>query len=110
MTIAPATSEKIDTEVTAFLPKNSRGYITSKFKTDEINELFYGELFSGWKYLNKSFEDNIEIEKGHPIVFFVVEPENLKFHHRTSKTMTKKEKKNYMSKNKKADRRLFKLL
>ena len=70
MTIAPATSEKTDTEVTAFLPKNSRGYITSKFKTDEINELFYGELFSGWKYLNKSFEDNIEIEKGHPIVFF----------------------------------------
>ena len=70
MTIAPATSEKIDTEVTAFLPKNSRGYITSKFKTDEINELFYGELFYGWKYLSKSFEDNIEIEKGHPIVFF----------------------------------------
>ena len=70
MTIAPATSEKIDTEVTAFLPKKSRGYITSKFKTDEINKLFYGELFYGWKYLNKSFEDNIEIEKGHPIVFF----------------------------------------
>ena len=69
LTIAPATSKKIDTEVTAFLPKNSRGYITSKFKTDEINELFYGELFYGWKYLNKSFEDNIEIEKGHPVFF-----------------------------------------
>ena len=39
-TIQPATIEKIDTEVTAFLPKKPRGYITSKFKTDEINELF----------------------------------------------------------------------
>ena len=41
-TIEPPTRKKIDTEVTAFLPKNSRGYITSKFRTDEINEHFYG--------------------------------------------------------------------
>ena len=38
--VEPATREKIDIEVTAFLPKNSRGYIASKFKTDEITELF----------------------------------------------------------------------
>ena len=38
--VEPATREKINIEVTAFLPKNSRGYIVSKFKTDEIIELF----------------------------------------------------------------------
>ena len=38
-TIEPPTRKKIDTEVTAFLPKNSREYITSKFRTDEH---FYG--------------------------------------------------------------------
>ena len=42
-TIDPAVNEKIDTEVTAFLPKNSRGFITSKFRTDGIDERFYGK-------------------------------------------------------------------
>ena len=49
-TIEPATSEKIGTEVTAFLPKNSREYITSKLKTDEIIELFMETITYGWKY------------------------------------------------------------
>ena len=31
-TIEGATNEKFDTELTALLPKNYRGYITSKFK------------------------------------------------------------------------------
>ena len=42
-TIDPAVNEKINTEVTAFLPKNSRGFITSKFRTDGIDEPFYGK-------------------------------------------------------------------
>ena len=46
----------------------------------------------------------MELEKGQPIGFFVVEPENLKFHHVPCKT---KEKKNYKPKNKKADRRIL---
>ena len=73
------TNKKIDTKVTAFLPNNSRGYITSKLKTDEINELFYGKHRLGLEILNKSFEDNIEIKKEQPIGFFVAEPENLNF-------------------------------
>ena len=77
-TIEPATSEKIDTEVSAFWPKNSKGYITSKFRTDEINELFCAKYCLWIEILNKSFEGNIEIEKGQRIDFFVVEPENLK--------------------------------
>ena len=78
-TIDPAANEKIDTEVTAFLPKNSKGFITSKFRTDEINERFYGKHRLWLEILNKSFQDNIEIKKKQPISFFVVEPENLKF-------------------------------
>ena len=109
-TIEPATSEKIDTEVSAFLPKNSKGYITSKFRTDEINELFCAKYCLWIEILNKSFEGNIEIEKGQRIDFFVVEPENLKFQHVLFKVNTKKVKKSYISKNKKTDRRLFKSL
>ena len=102
------TNKKIDTKVTAFLPNNSRGYITSKLKTDEINELFYGKHRLGLEILNKSFEDNIEIKKEQPIGFFVAEPENLKFQHVPCKTKAKK--KSYTLKNKKADRQIFKSL
>ena len=91
-TIELATSKKIDTEVTAFLLKNSRGYIESKFKTNEINEPFYGKHRLWMEILNKSFEDNIEVGKGQPIGFFVVEPESLKFHHAPCKTKAKKQK------------------
>ena len=42
--------------------------------------------------LNKSFEDNIEVGKGQPIGFFVVEPESLKFHHVLCKTKARKQK------------------
>ena len=63
-------NEKIDTEVTASFPNNSRGYITSKFKTDEINELFHGKHCLWLEMLNKSFEDNIETKKGQPIGSF----------------------------------------
>ena len=63
-------NEKIDTEVTALLPNNCRGYITSKFKTDEINKLFHGKHCLWLEMLNKSFEDNIETKKGQPIGSF----------------------------------------
>ena len=46
--------------------------------------------------LKKSSEDDIEVEKGQATGFFVVEPENLKFHHVLCKTKAKKEKKNYI--------------
>ena len=71
-----------------FLPKNSRGYITLKLRTDEINELFYGKHQPRLERLNKSFEE-IEIKKGQPVGFFVAEPENLKFQYIMWKTWPK---------------------
>ena len=37
---------------------------------------FYGKHCLWMGVLNKYFKDNIEIKKGQPIGFFVVEPEN----------------------------------
>ena len=102
--IEPASCKKIDTEVTAFLPTNSKGFLTSKFGGDEIIELFHGKHRLWVEIINKSFEDHI---KGQPLAFLVTEPENLKFQHVPQKKKTKKEKKSCISKTKKADRRLF---
>ena len=38
--IEPATSIKIDTEIVVFLPQNAKGYVTSIFREDEINETY----------------------------------------------------------------------
>ena len=105
--IEPASCRKIDTEVTAFLPTNSRCYLTSKFREDKINELFHGKHRLWEEMINKSFEGHIEIKKGQPLGFLVVEPENLKFQHVPQKKKTTKEKKSCILKTKKADGRLF---
>ena len=76
-----ASCRKIGTGITAFLPTNSSGFLTSKFRGDEINELFHGKQRLWVEILNKPFEDHIEIKKGQPLGFLVVEPENLKFQH-----------------------------
>lgn len=39
----PGTYRKINTEVTAFLPENSKGFLTSIFRENKIDELFYGK-------------------------------------------------------------------
>ena len=58
--------------------------------------------------MNKFFEDYIEIKKGQPLGFLVVEPENLKFQHvPPKKNKTKKEKSGCLLKMKKTDRRFF---
>ena len=109
--IEPATHRKIDTEVTSFLPTNSKGFLTSKFRSDEINELFRGKHRLWVEILKKSFEDYIKLGKGEVLGFLAVEPENLNFHHHgPAKKKTKKEKKGRISKTKKAYRRLFELL
>ena len=102
-----ASCRKIDTEVTAFLPTNSKGFLTSKFRGDEINEFFHGKHRLWVAILNKSFEHHIEIKKGQPLGFFVAEPENLEFQHGSQKEKAKKKKEGCISKTKKADRRLF---
>ena len=76
--IEPASCRKIYTEVTA---TNSKGFLTSKFRGNEINELFPGKHRLWIEIINKSFGDDIKIKKGQPLGFLVVEPENFKFQH-----------------------------
>ena len=71
---------KTDTEIAAFLPKNSRGLLTSMFKTDEGNGLFNGKHRLWVEILNKLFEHTIKIERHSPLGIFVIDPENLKIH------------------------------
>ena len=105
--IETATYKKIDTEVTAFLPTDSKGFLTSRFRGEEINVLFHGKHRLRVEIVNKSFEDHIEIKRGQLLDFLVVEPENLEFQHVPQKKKAKKKKKSCISKTKKADRRLF---
>ena len=48
---------------TAILPENSQGYFTSKFRTDEIEEVCSNEQSIWIGILNKSLPENIEIKK-----------------------------------------------
>ena len=74
--IEPATSTKIDTELVLLLPQNSKGFTTSIFRGDEINE-FCSEKQRLWiEILNKSFEDTVKIKKNQPLGFLVIEPEH----------------------------------
>ena len=45
----------------------------------KLMNFFYGKHCLWMEVLNKSFKDNIEIKKGQPIGFFVVEPKSIKF-------------------------------
>ena len=99
----PDINQKIDTEIFAFLPKNSKGYVTSRFRSGEINEIFFGLNRLWLEILNKSLEDTIEIKKEKIIRFFVVEPENFQFDHVPYKMKAKKKTKNYSSKDKKTN-------
>ena len=74
-----ASFRRIDTEILAFLPDNSRGFIISTYSSDELKEVFDGEHRLWIEILNRSFEGNIIIKKNKPLGFLVVEPENLKF-------------------------------
>ena len=73
--IEPATSTKIDTELVLLLAQNSKGFTTSIFRGDEINE-FCSEKRLSIEILNKSFEDTVEIKKNQPLGFLVIEPEH----------------------------------
>ena len=48
--VEPASCIKIDTEVTAFLSTESKAFVTSKFRSDEINEHFTENTVCEWKY------------------------------------------------------------
>ena len=81
-----------------FYQKKSNGFITSKFRSDKIYELFYGKPHLWVEIINQSFENHIEIKKGQVLGFLVVEQENLKFHHvkRIIKKEGKEKEKEYI--------------
>ena len=88
----PASFTKIDTEVTAFLPTDLKGFIKSKFRSDKINEVFLGKHHCWVGILNQSFENHIEIKKRHPLGYLFIESENLKFEQIPTKRKTPKQK------------------
>ena len=64
--IEPATIIKIDTELVLLLPQNSKGFITSIFRSDEIDEICSEKQRLWIEILNKYFEDTVEIKKINP--------------------------------------------
>ena len=55
--------ERYDREITVILPENSRRYFTSKFRTDEIEEVCGNKQGIWTGVLNQSLTENIEIKK-----------------------------------------------
>ena len=55
--------ERQDTDVVVSLPKNSQGYLTSKFRTDEIGNISCNKQRLWIGTLNKSLTEDIEIKK-----------------------------------------------
>ena len=90
--LEPTEFQRIDSGILAFIPENTRGFVTSKFRKDEINEICNGKCL--WvEILNKCCDLPIEIKKGCVLGFFVAEPEHLKFQYETTTQIKKAKKK-----------------
>ena len=59
--IEPATNKRIDTEIIVSLPKNSKEFVTSIFRGDEINKFNIEQQRLWIEILNKSYEETVEI-------------------------------------------------
>ena len=91
VTVEQATCSKIDTNI-GLNWYNSNGFVTSKFRGDEIFEVVVETQRLWIEILNKSYIEHIQIKKGSPLGFIVIEPDNLDFKHETTKTKKKKKK------------------
>ena len=89
--IEPAATVRIDTEIIILLPNNSWGFVTSKFRGDEIYKFSSDKQRLWVEILNKSKEDALEIKKDSTLGLAVIEPEHLA-HKYESKKKTKKNK------------------
>ena len=68
--ISPMQFERYDTEITVTLPKNSCGFFTSKFKTDQIEQIC-GDTQRIWiGILNRFLTEEIVIKKKKTVWFF----------------------------------------
>ena len=97
--ISPMQFERYDTEVTVILPKNSCGYFTLNFKTDEIEQVCCDTQWIWIGNLNRSLTEEISIKKPRLFGFFVLETKSKrKIKHETTqkekKTSSKISKKN----------------
>ena len=88
--IEPATSKRIDTEIIVSLPKNSKGFVTSIFRGDEISEFNSDQQRLWVEIFNKSYEETVEIKKNNPLGFVVIESEHLTFKHKAETAKNKK--------------------
>ena len=71
--ISPMQFQRYDIEITVTLPKNLQRYFTSKFKTDETEQIC-GDTQRIWvAILNRSLNEEIVIKKSKPFRFFVFE-------------------------------------
>ena len=81
--VEPTEFQQIGSEILAFITENARGFVTSKFRENEINEIWNGN----------QRELPIELKKGRLLAFFVAEPEHLKFENKTTTRIRKSKKK-----------------
>ena len=79
---------------------NSNGFVTSKFRGDEIHEFNAKKQHLWVEILNKSYEDNLKIKKNSLIGFVVIEPEHLLHKHATTNQKEKKKDKQNIGKQK----------
>ena len=95
VTVEPATCSKIDREIVLILQKNTKAFITSKFRGDEIFEI-NGETQRLWiEILNKSYNEPVKISKNTVLGFVVIESEFLSYKHDTANAKAKKRKRYY---------------
>ena len=73
LTFSPMRFDRYNKEITVSLPKDSRGYFTSKYKTDEIEQVSSNPQRIRIGVINKSLVDNIVIKKGKVFGLFVLE-------------------------------------
>ena len=73
LTRSPMQFNRCSTEVTVTLRKDLRGYFTSEFKTDEIEQISNSTRRIWIVILNRSLTEEIVFKKDKLLVFFIVE-------------------------------------
>ena len=88
--VEPADSIKIDTNIILNLPKKTKAYVASKFRGQEIYELYEQENRLWIEILNTLYFEKLKIKNKTPLGFLVIEPEDLKFKYETKKSQRSK--------------------
>ena len=85
--LKPTTSITIHTEI-------AKGFVTSIFRGDEINEICWKKQRLWVAILKNPIEETVEIKKSTPLGFLVVEAKHLKFQYEMTKKKKKVDQKN----------------